>query len=879
MPCPGDRRRQRRPEDDYPPSPPIVASRLYTSRKCALPQTADDTGIHPASPHAIRRPPPLLPPPVFAALCPDASEGPLDPSKPARVPARSPVPLGSAPTSAVAPMATSSGFAVGELAHQDVSRAMQDAARKYHRRSRILEDKYRRRPSPGEYERMAQTLNQTRFIPPLDSGNTKANLYYIRRKFERYCLEVRKQQWQTAIRPGLCDKGFIQAFLHWICSSFFRRRRKNIKYKTLNQYWRDFKMLYRRANEGREINKNDCEEIVKYCAVNLKTEFELDNQPGSKPVASIREMMKVLVEIWFGETSYFQTEDDRLNCATIVLLQGYTGCRPAELTDATKKRGGGNPLQEFDYSDGEPMPEGDLAGYETDATEIGGEGTEEMSGGGDRRQDSTAARDAEAEDDPVRLSKVLCYEDLTLWIVKDPKAGGRDVLAMEVALKFHKNVDRKPKPHVLARAIRDDAVLVEGYDSAEPFFSTRLSCQAVKVHWKPHMLKIPVFRRTVRNSSRTWALSDIEAVRYSMYAYWLNRVGIALGYEDPLTSYCFRRGLVDALTQVAPDAIIDQVMRHDPMTGCRQNAYLNTRVGWNTQMAFLEEEPSDDGLTELFTHMNIRRDPRIPKGIPQEQLDTLDPGPEIRELEQLVKTKHWDIRFNHKYIHCAPAPEQAELRRLQRELKSAKKRFRDEMSKIYRDACRRRLYDGELERQLHGTSADADHVTRPSNRHQLEERNQLQQVFAANRQLTAEELITQKATAINLMAALACRREITRPTRSLRVKAWVDSNSQGQVEDGAPPTAKNEAIPRVLERNQCPICIGDEALSHEARIRKFTRVAHMMDHVEKVHLRHESRRPTWICYHPACKPKGDFLKSLDHFKNHVLTEHGVKLRK
>ncbi|KAI7758833.1 hypothetical protein LZL87_013816 [Fusarium oxysporum] len=654
-------------------------------------------------------------------------------------------------------------------------------------------------------------------------------------------------------------------------------------------------MLYRRANEGREINKNDCEEIIKYCTVTLKAEFKLDGQPGSKPVASVKEMVRVLIDIWFGETSFFLTEDDRLNCATIILLQGYTGCRPAELTDATKKRGCENPLEEPDPIHGEPMLEGDLEGYETDTTEISGEETEETLNEHDQRQGSVAAPDTETEDDPVRLFKALSYEDLTLWIVKDPKTGGRDVLAMEIALKFHKNVDRKSKPtiflvrehrlpmlcpvgHILARAIRDDAVFVDGYDSAEPFFSTKLSCLAVKVHWKPHMLKMPVFRRSVRTSSGNWALSETEAVRYSMYAYWLNRVGIALGFEDPLTSYCFRRGLVDALIPVAPDAIIDQVMRHDPKTGCLQNAYLNSRVGWNTQMAYLEEEPSDDGLTELFTHMSIRSDSRIPKEIPREELEKLSPGPKILSLERLVDAKHRDVKHRYQYINRAPVPEQAELKRLQRQLKSARKQFRDEMSKIYRDACRRRLYDGELERQLHGTSVAVDKVAGPVTRHQLEERNQLQEIFSVNRQLTAEDFVAQKVTAINLMAALACRREIARPTRFSKVSTWANVNPQGD-EDVSPPTEENEAIPRVLERNQCPICIGDEALPHEARTRKFTRVAHMMDHVERVHLRHEPCRPTWVCYHPACKPKGDFLKSLDHFKNHVLTEHGVKLRK
>ncbi|KAK7600653.1 hypothetical protein V3481_002184 [Fusarium oxysporum f. sp. vasinfectum] len=108
----------------------------------------------------------------------------------------------------MAPMATAAAFP-GTQVHQDVSRAMQVAARKYHRRSRMLEDIYQRRPSPDKYRRMAYNLNQTRFIPPPDSENTRANLYYIRQKFIRYCSEVKVQQWQTAIRPHLCDKGFI----------------------------------------------------------------------------------------------------------------------------------------------------------------------------------------------------------------------------------------------------------------------------------------------------------------------------------------------------------------------------------------------------------------------------------------------------------------------------------------------------------------------------------------------------------------------------------------------------------------------------------------------------------------------------------------------
>jgi len=51
-------------------------------------------------------------------------------------------------------------------------------------------------------------------------------------------------------------------FLHWICETYLAKRRKGGKRKYVNQYWRDFKMLYRRVN-GCYINANDSDEVVK----------------------------------------------------------------------------------------------------------------------------------------------------------------------------------------------------------------------------------------------------------------------------------------------------------------------------------------------------------------------------------------------------------------------------------------------------------------------------------------------------------------------------------------------------------------------------------------------------------------------------------------
>jgi hypothetical protein len=54
----------------------------------------------------------------------------------------------------------------------------------------------------------------------------------------------------------------MMLFLHWICETFLAKKRKKGKRKSVNQYWRDFKMLYRRAN-GVGVDANDSLEVVK----------------------------------------------------------------------------------------------------------------------------------------------------------------------------------------------------------------------------------------------------------------------------------------------------------------------------------------------------------------------------------------------------------------------------------------------------------------------------------------------------------------------------------------------------------------------------------------------------------------------------------------
>jgi hypothetical protein len=215
------------------------------------------------------------------------------------------------------------------------------------------------------------------------------------------------------------------------------------------------------------------------------------------------DLLLLLVQHWARDESIFPTEDDRLDLATIMLFQSYTGCRPAELVHAPRGRGLQDPLDDDDPHDAKLHPDTEEAAYddESDCSDSNGDSgyTSATEGGrdivdddcedgdfiGDSDDDDDFECDSDSTDDtatedttdyytsevnnlgapvrssaleqptqdpdkfrePVREFKALCYEDICLWIVKDPKGGDRDLLAMEVNLRHHKGADNKPKPY------------------------------------------------------------------------------------------------------------------------------------------------------------------------------------------------------------------------------------------------------------------------------------------------------------------------------------------------------------------------------------------------------------------------------------------------
>ncbi|PVH69879.1 hypothetical protein DL98DRAFT_578123 [Cadophora sp. DSE1049] len=835
--------------------------------------------------------------------------------------------------------------------------------------TRVLKEREEQMPSGEDYDQMEVNLDNEPFLQPLDADDTKASIYYARQKWTKYCKHRHLGHWRTAIRKKNCGKGKMMLFLHWICKTSLASRRKRGSKRSLHTYWRDFKMLYRRvngeyvdANDRHEVVKY----IDGTLKVEFKLRTTSKPKPVAGPDDLLLLLVQhwardesvfpteddrhdvatiMLFQAYTGgrpaefvHASKGKASEDPLGEREEANKNAHprkaTHCDHDEDSDAdidgeTECGDGSNADDgpgsdddmifdsEDDRSDDgtadEDMDEysGSDSGYNSDRTDVTmTEDTDKCytteidECGEPLRQKLDAAKPSEFEE-VKRQYKALCYEDICLWIVQNPKRGERDVLAMEVHLQNHKGVDNKPKPttflfrenplpilcpisHILARAIRDNAILVDGYTSAEPFFATDLGSQnvkAMKVHWKPEWLKQPVFRRSVWTTNG-WVKSKTEPMAYSKYAFYLNRLGRDAGFEDKLTSYCFRRGCANAIDGKASDAVRDQVMRHNPFTGVFNEAYNNQAVRFNVQDAYLESDITDDGLTRAFTHMSIRCNPGAPKEVPREVMNRLlAVDPEIAVLERQFKESHTRIKWEYKFINRAPKEIRETHKKLGQQLKAATKSLEDELEAEHRKDYFFYIHNEMMKRQLNRPlNETVEEAAEPVIEHQLEERTRLQLVLCdLSKDLSPQAIVARKVSTVNLQIALVSRKELmTRQRRSaptckdpLKGESPICAPIPTPALDPLPPASK---FPLVCKKTQCIFCIGDEALSYGQRTRKFRRPSHMWDHVENIHLRDVPAEQQIICHHPICKAGGLILDGVMLFKNHVATVHEVRLR-
>jgi hypothetical protein len=308
------------------------------------------------------------------------------------------------------------------------------------------------------------------------------------------------------------------------------------------------------------------------------------------------------------------------------------------------------------------------------------------------------------------------------------------------------------------------------------------------------------------------------------------------------------------------------MMRHDPKWATFNSAYINAKVKFHLQNAVLHE-PHENALIEMLTHISVTRDPRAGRDIvPAEVWQDLPPDPEIVELEQRRE------RLKNGQYRIRGQDNAQEIQDLTKQIRSKKAQRVKKVVNGYRAHYFYNRPTWDIERQARGE--EEEEYVEPDIDLQIPERVQLAEILCHQPQdLSAAALLERRIRVAELMVALCDKRETAR----CRVTRQSALHEVSVKEESPAP----DPFPLLMQKTQCPRCIGDQRLPYETRVFPYCRPSVMNDHFDREHLedlKEKEQRDRIFCDHPKCKEEGVKLRNLDHFRAHVMNVHGIELR-
>jgi hypothetical protein len=260
--------------------------------------------------------------------------------------------------------------------------------------------------------------------------------------------------------------------------------------------------------------------------------------------------------------------------------------------------------------------------------------------------------------------------------------------------------------------------------------------------------------------------------------------------------------------------------------------------------------------------------------VPEEVWNTLPPDPDIEKLEaQRTRLKNGKYRMR-------GTDEESEVQFLTKEINKKRAQRNKSLRQEYRKYYFHNRPTWDIERQLAEDAAEEfEEDIQPPIQLSIPERTQLAEILCHQPEnLNAIELRNLRIRAANLMTILCSKKE-TAKRKVIRLKA--QSAPADALVKQEPPGP--DSFPLLMDKTQCPCCIGNGFISQEERTFCYARPAVMNNHFERAHLKalkQAEREDQITCKHPKCREGGEDLKlvSVDHFRSHVQRVHGVWLR-
>jgi len=598
------------------------------------------------------------------------------------------------------------------------------------------------------------------------------------------------------------NRGLAESFAKYLV-----RRPKNRvgAESTVRRYLRDLSAVFNKYS-GRDLEERVRNHFFTVAKVEITPKFGLRVEPKRKDVLNPTGFTYLAHFSWVRDRTTFKIGLDRLDDSLIRSFLMWTGCRRHELVYAPPKNHQDKIKNEY-YG-------------ESDAYTDQDDGPDEY---------ITQPRPAQCWVCDDRLDdrthnpklRVLCWEDIDLWIMHDPMGdGGRDCLAMQILLRFHKGADNEMVPtwfpiveeklpvlcpisQLLAKALAEGVIDSEGYDTrAEPFFKTKISMPAVHIPWKKEFWHKPVFRQTVESVEGP-EKSD-EPLTAKMFDNNSGRVGQAAGLPANFPSYVYRRGNLEILDSKSPlrgnptlantreenyrPSIRDQGARHKPNSAVFQRFYNNAKRDASAQNAGLGRGTHSPYL-DVLSHIGVQYDENAPMGVSDEMMHAIGPDSTVRRLEREWSELEAELQATYGKSTKATGADKKRREQKWNELRAARQKQRRTVGSILRKDHFKKRNAEELNRQLLGIHTPQQPLQKVI--FNLPERRLLADILGdLDEDLPEDDIVRRKIDSINGWVAYAWKIEPKEPTELQAPSAEVAK----QVE--APPAPRRTIAPK-----------------------------------------------------------------------------------
>ncbi|KAH8895281.1 hypothetical protein GQ53DRAFT_681814 [Thozetella sp. PMI_491] len=703
--------------------------------------------------------------------------------------------------------------------------------------------------------------------------------------FASHFEDPKGRDWKELVRALSWDeRGLVEAYGKWA----MERAGARIKSESaVRRYFRNLSALYFRF-KGEHLDLRLRDHMLTVVRSEITPNYGLRTEPKRKNILGPRAFTYLVHFAWVRWRRPFKIGLDRSDHVLCEMLEEWTGCRRHELVYASQDID--TYMRQYDE--------------ESDAfTDV-----EDASDNDVMKQPKKCWTCSELDGRTHPQYQVICWEDVTLGILRDPFDTGRDVFTMDIMLRFHKNHNKETRPTkfhfeeeeypllcpiaiLISKAAAEGAIDFTklGIDVSEKsmediicaLYNTKLHRPSVTIPWKKEFWHRPVFRKTAFTAEGKPVKTD-QPVTAAMHDNNLRNHGKDAGLPDNLKSYDFRRGNLDTLETNFNPATRNRGARHRPGTTVFETFYYGDGMKCITQNAFLGRG-AHSPLLDIVNYIGVIYDENAPTEATEEMMRAVGYSELVVELDQELAALEAELRSKYGSIRLSTPAEREQHAKLQTRRRYARQTDRRRTGQLFRKDYFDTKNNEELSRQLQSETRPETSETLRQVYFSCPERRRIAALAGDfDSELTEAEKVQRKVDWTLALFHYAFVVEQKEP-----LEATYNDMTQPKLENAKPPhrpwftsmiqdpagppvwapefsTMKN--IPPKARKGpyECPFC--------RKRPKRRATMWNCAD-------RHLSRMTAGIlCPRSNCTSQGTSFESEMEFKNHMAADHQIYLR-